>query len=551
MSKATKTISTAAAVLAGIGVLAAGPATAQSADFEPPRLSNGNPDLNGIWQALNAAHYDVEPHIARPAMQLRQGPRSPLPDVPVLRLGAVGAVPGSMGVIEGGGRIPYTPEARALKEENQANWVDRDPEIKCYMPGVPRATYMPFPFQIFQNENNIFIAYEFAGAVRDIYLEDVGPAETDSWMGQSVGRWEGDTLVVEVTGQNDQTWFDRAGSHHTNQLRVVERYTLIGPNHIQYEATMEDPNVFTEPWAIRMPLYRRVEPGARLMDFKCVEFVEELLFGDLRRDPAAALGAAMQEMTLPQTTRRPAVGGDVPVESKEVPMRDSIPRRLTAGTAVVIGLAFGTGVSVDAQENPRTANGRPDLSGTYDTATLTPLERPVELGDRLALTEEEAAAIAEGEPVALAAVFGIPADRNIESAPPSEAPPVGGDGLYRRGGRRRRLQHVLDGPRHVVLPDRRPVANLDHHRPAERPAPAADRRGPGGPGGAGRLSPTEHRHRLVVDRERPGRPRSLRRSRDPAARRALPARLRLDVRAADAARSLQQPEAESCRPRTT
>ena len=136
----------------------------------------------------------------------------------------------------------------------------------------------------------------------------------------------------------------------------------------------------------------------------------------------------MQEMTLPQTTRRPAVGGDVPVESKEVPMRDSIPRRLTAGTAVVIGLAFGTGVSVDAQENPRTANGRPDLSGTYDTATLTPLERPVELGDRLALTEEEAAAIAEGEPVALAAVFGIPADRNIESAPPSEAPPVGGDG---------------------------------------------------------------------------------------------------------------------------
>ncbi|MCY4121996.1 MAG: hypothetical protein OXG72_13870, partial [Acidobacteria bacterium] len=154
MSKATKTISTAAAVLAGIGVLAAGPATAQSADFEPPRLSNGNPDLNGIWQALNAAHYDVEPHIARPAMQLRQGPRSPLPDVPVLRLGAVGAVPGSMGVIEGGGRIPYTPEARALKEENQANWVDRDPEIKCYMPGVPRATYMPFPFQIFQNENN-------------------------------------------------------------------------------------------------------------------------------------------------------------------------------------------------------------------------------------------------------------------------------------------------------------------------------------------------------------------------------------------------------------
>ena len=175
---------------------------AQDPDFEPPRLSNGSPDFNGIWKALNAAHYDVEPHIARSAMQVREGPHGPLPDVPVLRLGAAGAVPGSMGVIKGGGRIPYTPEARALKEENQANWVERDPEVKCYMPGVPRATYMPFPFQIFQNESSVFMAYEFAGAVRDIYLHDVGPAETDSWMGQSVGRWEGDTFVVEVTGQS-------------------------------------------------------------------------------------------------------------------------------------------------------------------------------------------------------------------------------------------------------------------------------------------------------------------------------------------------------------
>ena len=257
----------------------------QSADFELPRLANGNPDFNGIWQALNAANYGIEPHIARSAMQQREGPRSMLPDVPVLVLGAVGAVPGSMGVIKDGGRIPYTAEARALKEENQANWVERDPEIKCYMPGVPRATYLPFPFQIFQNESNVFIAYEFAGAVRDVYLQDVGPAETDSWMGQSVGRWEGDTLVVEVTGQSEQTWFDRAGSHHTNQLVVTERYTMISPNHLQYEATMEDPNVFTEPWTISMPLYRRIEEGARLMDFKCVEFVEELLFGEFRRNP--------------------------------------------------------------------------------------------------------------------------------------------------------------------------------------------------------------------------------------------------------------------------
>ena len=274
-----------AASVAVAALLVSTPAAAQPADFEPPRLSNGNPDLNGIWQALSAAHYDLEPHNARHAMQLREGPRGPLPDVPVLRLGAVGAVPGSMGFIVGGGQIPYTDEARALKEENHANWLDRDPEIKCYMPGVPRANYMPFPFQIFQNEGNILIAYEFAGAVREIYLEDVGPAETDSWMGQSVGRWEGDTLVVEVTGQSDQTWFDRAGSHHSNQLVVTERYTLISPNHIQYEATMEDPNVFTEPWTIRMPLYRRMEAGARLMDFKCVEFVEELIYGEFRRTP--------------------------------------------------------------------------------------------------------------------------------------------------------------------------------------------------------------------------------------------------------------------------
>ena len=165
-------------------------------DFEPKRLSNGKPDFNGIWQAMNSANYDIERHMARPAMQLREGPHGPLPAVPVLRLGAVGAVPGGMGVVEDG-KIPYKPEAEAKHKENQEHWIERDPEIKCYMPGVPRATYMPFPFQIFHNDTSLFIAYEFAGAIRNIYLEDVGPAETDSWMGQSVGRWEGDTLVVD------------------------------------------------------------------------------------------------------------------------------------------------------------------------------------------------------------------------------------------------------------------------------------------------------------------------------------------------------------------
>ncbi len=260
------------------------PLAAQADDFSPFRLANGMPNLNGIWQSLNSANYDIERHIARPAMMLRDGPHGPLPAVPVLALGAVGAVPGGMGVVEGG-KIPYKPEAAKKREENRAHWIERDPEVKCYLPGVPRATYMPFPFQIFQNDDSVFIAYEFAGAVREIYMRDVGPAETDAWMGQSVGHWEGDTLVVEVTGLNDQTWFDRSGTHHSSQMQVTERYTLSSANHIQYEVEIVDPEVFTRPWKISMPLYRRMEKDARLMDFKCVEFVEELVFGEYRRRP--------------------------------------------------------------------------------------------------------------------------------------------------------------------------------------------------------------------------------------------------------------------------
>jgi hypothetical protein len=134
-----------------------------------------------------------------------------------------------MGVIVGGGEIPYNEQARRVKEDNAANWVTRDPEVKCFMPGVPRATYLPHPFQVIQSENDFFIAYQFAGAVRDIYMDDPGPAPLDSWMGWSVGHWEGDTLVVEVTGLHDGSWLDRAGSHHSYQMKVTERYTLMGP----------------------------------------------------------------------------------------------------------------------------------------------------------------------------------------------------------------------------------------------------------------------------------------------------------------------------------
>ena len=266
-------------------VLALFVTTQPAAAQDVPRLSDGHPDMNGIWQVLNEANYDLEPHMARHSMQLREGPVGPVPSIPTLRMGAVGAVPGSLGVIVGGGTIPYTPAARALKEENAANWIDRDPEVKCYMPGVPRATYIPMPFQIIASEKDVFIAYQFAGAVRDIYMNTPGPSQVDSWMGWSVGHWEGDTLVVDVTGLGDGTWLDRAGSHHSYRLHVVERYTMTGPNHIQYEATIEDPEVLTEPFTIAMPLYRRIEENARLMDFRCVEFVEELLFGEWRRTP--------------------------------------------------------------------------------------------------------------------------------------------------------------------------------------------------------------------------------------------------------------------------
>jgi hypothetical protein len=144
---------------------------------------------------------------------------------------------------------------------------------------------MQFPFQIFQSESKFFIAYEFAGAVRDIHYADPGPAQVDSWTGQSVGRWEGDTFLVEVTGFNDGTWFDRAGNHHSAAMKVTERYTMTSPDHLWYDATIEDPNTFSRPWTIRLPLYRNIDPDARLGQFKCVEFVEELIYGHLRKNP--------------------------------------------------------------------------------------------------------------------------------------------------------------------------------------------------------------------------------------------------------------------------
>jgi len=285
MWKLVRNIATAIAAFAmgAVLVVVSKPVAGQAPGTSVPRLADGKPDLNGIWQALNEANYDIQMHTARPAMALRAGPYGPVPAAGVVALGAVGAVPPGLGVVEGG--LPYRPEALARKKENQDNWLTRDPEIKCYLPGVPRATYMPYPFQILHSSSNIFIAYQYAGAVRDIHLKNPGPAPVDSWMGQSVGRWDGDTLVVDATGFNDQTWFDRSGNFHSDALHVVERYTRTSPDVMAYEATIEDPKVFTRPWKMNMALYRRQERNAQLMDFKCVEFVEELMFGQWRKNP--------------------------------------------------------------------------------------------------------------------------------------------------------------------------------------------------------------------------------------------------------------------------
>jgi len=270
-------------LLSFTGLLSSG-ATANEAAYVAPRGPGDRPDLNGTWAAVNRANDDLEHHPARAARAFRRGPAGPVPAKEVVALGAVGAVPAGIGVVVGG-EIPYTKKARKTKKKNAENWLTRDPEIKCYQPGIPRATYMPFPFQILHNKEAIFFAYEYAGAVRNIHLEDPGPAPIDSWMGQSVGQWDGDTLVIETTGQNAETWLDRAGNFHTEALRVVERFTPTSSHTMDYEATLEDENVFTRPFKIRMTLYRLVGQDARLQQFNCVEFVEELLYGHLRKHP--------------------------------------------------------------------------------------------------------------------------------------------------------------------------------------------------------------------------------------------------------------------------
>jgi len=256
--------------------------------YKAPRLA-GHPDLNGIWQAFVTANWDLADHEAQ---------AGPHPEI----MGAYGAGPaGQSIIIEGAenGQIPYLPSALAKKKENfekratadvssDETWhAAGDPEFKCYMPGVPRATYMPFPFRIVQGSGPyILIAYEFASTTRTIRMDSKEDAPTLSWMGWSRGHWERDTLVVDVTGFREETWFDRAGDYHSDELHVIERYTPASPYHMMYEATIEDPKVFSRPWKIGFPLYRRLERDMQLLEFKCVPFTEELLFGRFRKQQA-------------------------------------------------------------------------------------------------------------------------------------------------------------------------------------------------------------------------------------------------------------------------
>jgi hypothetical protein len=252
---------------------AATPAAAQArgqAAATPPAVTriDGKPNFNGLWQAMTGANWDIQDHSTEPG--------------PFYQLGAAFAVPAGQGIVDGN-EIPYRPDMIEQRNKNRMNrWTD-DPETKCYMPGIPRANYMPFPFQIVQGTNTIAFAYEFATANRVVRMTNHTKAPVPSWMGWSNGRWEGDTLVIEVTGNNELTWFDRSGNFHSEAMKVTERFTRRNQDVIDYSATISDPKTFTRDWTISFPLYRRLEKNAQLLEYKCVEYTEELIYGHLRK----------------------------------------------------------------------------------------------------------------------------------------------------------------------------------------------------------------------------------------------------------------------------
>jgi hypothetical protein len=240
----------AAAMLILTSLSASGQTQATSTSYRAPRTPQGHPDFQGVWQALNTAVWNLQDHAAE--------------------LG----VPAGQGIVEGN-EIPYLPLAIATRHQNYRNRATEDPEAKCFMVGTPRITYMPYPFEIVQTPTQVTILSEYMHTVRNIRLDSNHPEGKIQWiMGDSRGRWDGDALVVDVTHFTDQTWFDRSGNYHSDNLHVVERWTRTGPDHLWYEATIEDPAVFSRPWKIRMPLYRRTEPDIQLLEYECHTYLE-------------------------------------------------------------------------------------------------------------------------------------------------------------------------------------------------------------------------------------------------------------------------------------
>jgi hypothetical protein len=243
------------AAFALTSVVGSGQAQTAAPTYRVPRTIDGQPDLQGIWQAVNSAVWDIQDHPAQ--------------------LG----VPAGQGVVEGN-ELPYTPEALKQREENRQNWRRADPELKCWMVGVPRITYMPYPFEIVQTKKQVDFLYEYVHTSRHMYLDsqhqEGDPGELEFFMGDSRAKWEGDTLVVDVIHFSPETWFDRSGNFHSNALHVVERYTRTGPDHMLYEATIEDPKVFTRPWKMSMPLYRRQEKNVQLLEYECQAMIEAI-----------------------------------------------------------------------------------------------------------------------------------------------------------------------------------------------------------------------------------------------------------------------------------
>lgn len=277
--KSFLTVAVTAAAVSTLWLIQDAPLEAQNADGSAiPRTPDGKPNFSGIWQTMSTANWSLEP------AEARHGP------LLALEAGAHLAFPPSIGYVDGG-VIPYKAGMRDKQEENKRNWLKLDPTTQCKLPGVPRATYLPYPFQIFQAPDATLISYQFAGADRIVYMNqpDMEP-QVDSWMGTNVGSWDGDTLVIDVMGQMPDTWFDRSGHYHSGwDMHVQERYTMIDRNTIDYTATITDPNVFERPWSISMKLYRNQDENMKMLEFKCVEFVEELMYGHLRA-PGSPIG---------------------------------------------------------------------------------------------------------------------------------------------------------------------------------------------------------------------------------------------------------------------